>query len=443
MILRYRLLIKLKQNLYIFTFAILILILNTRQAYSNASRLDRIDDDDFSNVIRVNLSSLSSSSFNKIVSPINVNPVEDNDVDICADFNISSKIVTNHSEECRKQLRESIYGPQHKSLPFVICMSIVYILILVCGFIGNLSTCYVIISNSCMHTTTNYYLFSLAVSDVLSLVTGLPVELYTIIVEAYPWAFGETFCIIRTFLFETTTIASVLTILTFTFERWLHICKAIYAQKFSSGFSRALKIILFIWFFSGTISLPYVFTTGVYVDSDDFPETLTCNTLKTFVNPMTKMIQLSVLFLFIVPMSLIIVMYILIGITLWKSSKNHKFHSGAKQLRRCIKSEIVHKQNIDNTSTSNTLTVPPPSSLNHHNHAYHFVKRDVSLPVLKHFSAIKKGKNNHLSESNSTSISNRINGNERTSKDFENFAYKNRQSRRDVVKMLCMSFFSY
>ena len=131
-----------------------------------------------------------------------------------------------------------------------------------------------------MHTTTNYYLFSLAVSDVLSLVTGLPVELYTIIVEAYPWAFGETFCVIRTFLFETTTIASVLTILTFTFERWLHICKAIYAQKFSSGFSRALKIIVFIWVFSGAISLPYLFTTGIYIEIDHFPETKTCSTLK-------------------------------------------------------------------------------------------------------------------------------------------------------------------
>lgn len=430
MILRRHFLININESFYLFTLAILILFMNAKQAYSNTPNLEHIDDNfsNYNNIIRVNL---TSSKFSKLSAPLNANTqkIESSaDENVCADFNISSSVLNNNSEECRKQLRESIYGPQHKSLPFVICLSAVYILILICGFIGNLSTCYVIISNSCMHTTTNYYLFSLAVSDVLSLVTGLPVELYTIIVEAYPWAFGETFCIIRTFLFETTTIASVLTILTFTFERWLHICKAIYAQKFSSGFSRALKIIVFIWIFSGTISLPYVFTTGVYVDSEDFPETRTCNTEKKYLSPMTTMIQLSVLFLFIVPMSLIIIMYILIGITLWKSSKNHKFHGvGAKQLRRCIKSEIVHKH-IENTSASNTLTVP--SSGNH-------VKRDVSLPVLKHFSVIKNGKKHHLSESNSTSINNRVNGNERTSKDFENFAYKNRQSRRDVVKMLC------
>ena len=263
----------------------------------------------------------------------------------------------NNSAECRKELLESMFGPQRKSLTFVICMSIVYIVILVCGFIGNLSTCYVIISNSCMHTTTNYYLFSLAVSDVLSLVSGLPVELYTIIVEAYPWAFGETFCVIRTFLFETTTIASVLTILTFTFERWLHICKAIYAQKFSSGFSRALKIIAFIWIFSGAISLPYLFTTGVYIELDGFPETKTCSTVEKYRDFMKTMIQLSVLVLFIVPMTLISIMYVLIGITLWKSSKNHKFHAGAK-LRRCIKSDIVHKNGSETISSGKCSACP-------------------------------------------------------------------------------------
>jgi hypothetical protein len=71
-----------------------------------------------------------------------------------------------------EQILESKLGPRRKPLVFVICMSTIYIIILVCGIMGNISTCVVIIYNNCMHTTTNYYLFSLALSDVLSLLTG-------------------------------------------------------------------------------------------------------------------------------------------------------------------------------------------------------------------------------------------------------------------------------
>jgi len=42
------------------------------------------------------------------------------------------------------------------------------------GVLGNVTTCVVIARNSYMHTATNYYLFSLAISDTLSLILGKP-----------------------------------------------------------------------------------------------------------------------------------------------------------------------------------------------------------------------------------------------------------------------------
>lgn len=72
----------------------------------------------------------------------------------------------------RKHLLETELGPQKKPLTFVLFMGTIYIVIFFCGIIGNISTCFVVIFNNCMHTTTNYYLFSLAVSDVLSLLLG-------------------------------------------------------------------------------------------------------------------------------------------------------------------------------------------------------------------------------------------------------------------------------
>lgn len=51
-------------------------------------------------------------------------------------------------------------------------MTVIYSLIFVSGLVGNLSTCIVIVQNPHMHTATNYYLFNLAVSDLLTLVFG-------------------------------------------------------------------------------------------------------------------------------------------------------------------------------------------------------------------------------------------------------------------------------
>lgn len=57
-------------------------------------------------------------------------------------------------------------------------MTVLYSLIFVTGLVGNVTTCGVIVRNRHMHTATNYYLFSLAISDLLLLISGLPPEVY-------------------------------------------------------------------------------------------------------------------------------------------------------------------------------------------------------------------------------------------------------------------------
>ena len=65
-----------------------------------------------------------------------------------------------------------ILGPQHLPWKVVIPITLIYATIFVTGVFGNLITCIVIKRNPMMQTATNYYLFSLAVSDLLLLVLG-------------------------------------------------------------------------------------------------------------------------------------------------------------------------------------------------------------------------------------------------------------------------------
>ena len=97
---------------------------------------------------------------------------EKNIEDNLSDIQKSEITSLSNSTLNREKFLEERYGVRKKDPSFIFYMSTVYILILVCGILGNVSTCFVIFINNCMHTTTNYYLFSLAVSDVLSLITG-------------------------------------------------------------------------------------------------------------------------------------------------------------------------------------------------------------------------------------------------------------------------------
>ena len=63
-------------------------------------------------------------------------------------------------------------GARYRSMAESVILTIVYSCIFLTGVVGNVSTCIVITKNHYMHTATNYYLFSLAISDVLTLILG-------------------------------------------------------------------------------------------------------------------------------------------------------------------------------------------------------------------------------------------------------------------------------
>ncbi|KAL0829903.1 hypothetical protein ABMA28_003380 [Loxostege sticticalis] len=60
-------------------------------------------------------------------------------------------------------------GSRRLPLKEIVPISIVLVVIFLTGVIGNVCVCVVIVKHPGLHTATNYYLFSLAVSDLLLL----------------------------------------------------------------------------------------------------------------------------------------------------------------------------------------------------------------------------------------------------------------------------------
>lgn len=228
------------------------------------------------------------------------------------------------------------WGPRRDPLTIVIPITIIYILTFVSGVVGNVSTCIVIARNKSMHTATNYYLFSLAISDLLLLVSGLPPEIY-LIWSRYPYIFGEAFCIMQGFAAETSANATVLTITAFTVERYVAICHPFLSHTLSK-LNRAIKFIIAIWMVAMCLAVPQAMAFGlVYEKLPDGKviEDLCVCTVKRLVIP--HAFEISTFVFFVAPMSLITVLYVLIGLQLHRSTVRPSRGNSVKMKHRVYK----------------------------------------------------------------------------------------------------------
>ncbi|EJY57320.1 AAEL017335-PA, partial [Aedes aegypti] len=143
-------------------------------------------------------------------------------------------------------------------------VTILFTGILITGVVGNLIVCLVIIRHPQMHTATNYYLFSLAVSDLILLLLGLPYEI-SLYWHQYPYNLGLVFCKMRALMSEASTYVSVLTIVAFSMERFLAICHPLHLYTMS-GLQRPVRIIAGLWIVSLFSAVPFaVFTDIDYI----------------------------------------------------------------------------------------------------------------------------------------------------------------------------------
>ncbi|CAH1773206.1 unnamed protein product [Owenia fusiformis] len=258
--------------------------------------------------------SIISETYNKNIATVNMRYDSNSDFD-----NVINDSLSNISIE------ESLFialGPRRQSLLKVIPITVVYCIIFITGIVGNICTCLVVARNKYMQTATNYYLFNLAIADLLMLVLGLPQEVYSFW-SSYPWIFGESFCVIRTMAAETSTYASILTITAFTIERYVAICHPLKCQTLSS-LSRAVKVIVLLWIVSAILSIPIVILFGIVYKHDRNDQIIldsaTCNIKEEYDHVYKHAFEVATFLFFLAPMTVITVLYVLIGLAIRRSS---------------------------------------------------------------------------------------------------------------------------
>ncbi|XP_023222397.1 neuropeptides capa receptor-like [Centruroides sculpturatus] len=150
----------------------------------------------------------------------------------------------------------------------------------------------------------------------------MPLELYTLW-QQYPWSLGNAMCELRAIVPEATTYASILTIVTFSTERYVAICHPI-RQQTKSKLSRAIKNIVVIWLISLLAATPYgIFTSVNYLTlkNETLKESAWCGFPFTDPNKNWETLLLcSTIMFFVIPMTVIVILYVRIAVTLHQSN---------------------------------------------------------------------------------------------------------------------------
>uniref|UniRef100_A0A3P9JCJ3 Growth hormone secretagogue receptor type 1 n=1 Tax=Oryzias latipes TaxID=8090 RepID=A0A3P9JCJ3_ORYLA len=212
-------------------------------------------------------------------------------------------------------------------LSFLVCVTIIYVPLMLFGLLGNILTILVVWLRPHMRSSTYLYLSSMAISDLLILLL-LPLDLYKLW-RPRPWPLGDLACKLTMFLSECCTFCTILHITFLSLERYVAVCWPITAKTLVTR-RRTRAIIGCLWLGAAVSAAPVLLMVGVEDIGGDEADRRECRCTQYAISSglLSAMMILSNLY-FLVPLSILGLVYSLIGRTLWlrpKSSRKEQGH---------------------------------------------------------------------------------------------------------------------
>lgn len=223
------------------------------------------------------------------------------------------------------------------SIPLLTVITTACTVLFLVGVVGNVMTILVVSKYRDMRTTTNLYLCSMAVSDLLIFLC-MPLDLYRMW-RYRPWRLGDLLCKLFQFVSESCTYSTILSITALSVERYLAVCFPLRAKALVTK-KRVRALILVLWTVSLLSAGPVFVIVGVerdsvaatWVNGSDWPleeaDTRECTMTHYAVESglMGAMVWLSSVFFFM-PVFCLTVLYSLIGRRLWQRHRETTINS--------------------------------------------------------------------------------------------------------------------
>lgn len=214
------------------------------------------------------------------------------------------------------------------SVGLAIALSLANIFSITVGSWGNLLVVIVVVCNRGLHSSTNFFIASLASADLLITSICMPI-FYVYNVLTWPvWHFGSAVCQLSSYLVHTSVMASALSLLAISYDRFVSIC---FPTKTIMTIKRAKIVVAFIWCVSPILLIASLLHHDVVPMKYKGKDALMC--IETWDTQQAKhryqMYRISCYFLFVIQIS---VLYFVIG---WKLYKREP--PGAQTMQNKVK----------------------------------------------------------------------------------------------------------
>lgn len=215
---------------------------------------------------------------------------------------------------------------------FLTIFSILLILVMLIGVVGNLLVIYVVLNYGRLKTVTNTYLLHLALSDLVFL-SGIPFFISSLIVRA--WIFGSFVCKLFFLTQGVNQYTSIIILALLSFDRYLAVCHSNESVDWRSRVNPNLLLIL-AWILSFLLMLPILVFTSTE-QSSPFGVQCIINFPPSYF-PMIYFIFViyTSTITFILPLSLMTFFYIQIVRRLRHrvSQQHHRSHTNVRTRRK-------------------------------------------------------------------------------------------------------------
>lgn len=212
--------------------------------------------------------------------------------------------------------------------PETYVVPVIFFLIFVIGVLGNGTLVLIFIRNKHMRNVPNTYIFSLALADLLVIVTSVPFTSVIYTMESWPW--GELICKLSEAAKDLSVAVSVFTLTALSADRFFAIVDPL--KKFhTSGGTRSAKritigVAISIWITALLIALPAAIGSHIkYVPDEEHEVFHVCYPFPIhwmdYKYPRV-MIVFKFLTLYVIPLIIIGFFYMSMAVSLISSTKN-------------------------------------------------------------------------------------------------------------------------
>lgn len=208
------------------------------------------------------------------------------------------------------------------------------IIVIVAAVCGNILVCLAILLNKRLKKTTNYFIFSLAISDLMTALFSMPFDVETYL-HPYQWKGGEFLCNFWTFMYLIAAPTSILNLMAVSMDRYLAISAPLKYYTVMTP-KLALLIIAIIWLYSLT------FTTAGMVGWPFYEHSVIGGLCAFNITPSYSVVSSAVNF--ILPTVIMCVIYY------------HIYKIASAHARRIAKQEVTTSVASNSNEDSGTIT---------------------------------------------------------------------------------------